>query len=146
LQQAGAPLALYDDPDNRFVAGFIGSPAMNFLAARVSGKNGDSTMLSPLEGEHTFEAALSQPIEVGAEVEIGIRPEHWHLSDHGMEVKVEVAEELGDISYLYARTTGGREVIVQRQGSRQRLDGSVVRLQADAKHVLVFANDGRRLR
>lgn len=146
LQQAGAPLELYDDPDNRFVAGFIGSPAMNFLKARVPEHQNGRTILSLLEGDHRFEAMLSQPLQPGSEVEIGIRPEHFHLSDQGMKVKVEVAEELGDMSYLYARTEGGREVIVQRQGSRQRLDGSVIHLTADARHVLVFANDGRRLR
>lgn len=146
LQQAGAPLALYDDPDNRFVAGFIGSPAMNFLPARVSAINGQRVSLSLLDGKDGFEADLSQPLEIGMEVEIGIRPEHFRLGDQGMQVKVEVAEELGDMSYLYARTEGGREVIVQRQGSRQRLDGSVIHLTAEARHVLVFDKAGRRLR
>jgi lactose/L-arabinose transport system ATP-binding protein len=146
LQQAGAPLDLYDDPDNRFVAGFIGSPAMNFLPARIMGKSEGRTILKLLEGEHTFEALISQPVEVGADVEIGIRPEHFRLSDSGVEVKIEVAEELGDVSYLYARTVGGREVIVQRQGSRQRLDGTMVRLTAEPSNILVFDNKGQRLR
>jgi lactose/L-arabinose transport system ATP-binding protein len=146
LQQAGAPLELYDDPDNRFVAGFIGSPAMNFLPARISGQKDGKATLTLLEGEHALEAPISAPVTVGEEVEIGIRPEHFRLSDNGIAANVEVAEELGDISYLYARTVGGREVIVQRQGSRQRLDGTMVHLTADARNILVFDSKGQRLR
>jgi lactose/L-arabinose transport system ATP-binding protein len=146
LQQAGAPLELYDDPDNRFVAGFIGSPAMNFLPARISGQKDGKATLTLLEGEHALEAPISAPVTVGEEVEIGIRPEHFRLSDSGIAVNVEVAEELGDVSYLYARTVGGREVIVQRQGARQRLDGTMVHLTADARNILVFDSKGQRLR
>ncbi|TWD46035.1 carbohydrate ABC transporter ATP-binding protein (CUT1 family) [Agrobacterium vitis] len=146
LQQAGAPLDLYDNPDNRFVAGFIGSPAMNFLPARISGQTDGMATLTLSEGERTLEAPISQALEIGQEVEIGIRPEHFRLSDSGITVNVEVAEELGDVSYLYARTVGGREVIVQRQGSRQRLDGTTVCLTADASKILVFDSKGQRLR
>jgi lactose/L-arabinose transport system ATP-binding protein len=146
LQQAGAPLELYDDPDNRFVAGFIGSPAMNFLPARISGQKDGRATLTLLEGQYALEAPISGPVKVGEEVEIGIRPEHFRLSDSGIAVNVEVAEELGDVSYLYARTVGGREVIVQRQGARQRLDGTMVHLTADARNILVFDSKGQRLR
>ncbi|OLP46930.1 ABC transporter ATP-binding protein [Rhizobium oryziradicis] len=146
LQQAGAPLELYDNPDNRFVAGFIGSPAMNFLPARVSGQKDGMATLTLSEGEHSLEAPISQALEIGQAVEIGIRPEHFRLGDSGIKVNVEVAEELGDVSYLYARTVGGREVIVQRQGSRQRLDGTTVCLTADANKILVFDSKGERLR
>ncbi|KAJ33774.1 sugar ABC transporter ATP-binding protein, partial [Agrobacterium tumefaciens] len=147
VQQAGAPLTLYDDPDNRFVAGFIGSPAMNFLQADVVGQHEGVVTLSPDGGHGHIEARLSQPVSAGQRVEIGIRPEHLIITQDGaLPVVVEVAEELGNVSYLYTRTGAGREIIVQRQGSRESLDGRPVSLTAAPDHIMVFDSDGRRLR
>lgn len=147
VQQAGAPLTLYDDPDNRFVASFIGSPAMNFLQADVVGQHEGVVTLSPDGGHGHIEARLSQPVSAGQRVEIGIRPEHLIITQDGaLPVVVEVAEELGDVSYLYTRTGAGREIIVQRQGSRESLDGRPVSLTAAPDHIMVFDSDGRRLR
>lgn len=147
VQQAGAPLTLYDDPDNRFVAGFIGSPAMNFLAADIVGQRDGIVMLAPEGGEKHLEARLSHPVSPGQRVEIGIRPEHLAITQEGaLPVNVEVAEELGDLSYLYTRTRAGKELVVQRQGSRERLDGRSVSLSASPDHIMVFGSDGKRLR
>ncbi|MBP2548975.1 lactose/L-arabinose transport system ATP-binding protein [Neorhizobium galegae] len=147
LQQAGPPLVLYDDPDNRFVAGFIGSPAMNFLPARVTGRDGSRVFLSVEGSDHPFLTDLAAAPSIGETVEIGIRPEHLAIgAAPGLPVTIDVAEELGDVSYLYARTANGQELVVQRQGSRERLDGTTVFLSADPKHVLVFNGEGRRLR
>ncbi|MDH0871279.1 ABC transporter ATP-binding protein [Agrobacterium pusense] len=147
VQQAGAPLTLYDDPDNRFVAGFIGSPAMNVLQADVVGQHEGVVTLSLDGGHGHIEARLSQPVSAGQRVEIGIRPEHLIITQDGaLPVVVEVAEELGDVSYLYTRTGAGREIIVQRQGSRESLDGRPVSLTAAPDHIMVFDSDGRRLR
>jgi len=147
LQQAGAPLTLYDDPDNRFVAGFIGSPAMNFLSAKVIAQGNGIVTLELEGGDRPLQAALSGPLSIGQTVEIGIRPEHLLIrADGALPVTVEVAEELGDLSYLYTRTRPGKEVIVQRQGSRESLDGKAVSLFADARHIMVFDSEGNRLR
>ncbi|TRL42693.1 ABC transporter ATP-binding protein [Rhizobium straminoryzae] len=146
VQQAGAPLALYDDPDNRFVAGFIGSPSMNFLPTVIAAREGHRVTLQLEGSEHAFTADLSGQAAVGQAVEIGVRPEHFRIGGAGLPVQVEVAEELGDVSYLYARTASGREIVVQRQGSRDRLDGQTVQLSAEPRHVLVFDGEGRRLR
>ncbi|MSU90793.1 sn-glycerol-3-phosphate ABC transporter ATP-binding protein UgpC [Rhodobacteraceae bacterium 2CG4] len=148
VQQAGAPLDLYDDPDNRFVAGFIGSPAMNFIAADVIGRDAGDVVLRTRGAEaHEFRAAVADPgLATGAEVEIGIRPEHLRLDAAGMPVRVEVAEELGDVSYLYTRMADGTEIIVERHGSRDRLDGETVSIATDPRHVLVFDRQGQRLR
>ncbi|NTE56346.1 ABC transporter ATP-binding protein [Agrobacterium tumefaciens] len=147
VQQAGAPLTLYDDPDNRFVAGFIGSPAMNFLQADVVEQRDGRVTLALEGGERPLEARLSQPVSPGQRLEIGIRPEHLAITDEGvLPVIVEVAEELGDLSYLYTRTGAGKELIVQRQGSREQLDGRSVSLNASPDRILVFDSDGKRLR
>ncbi|MCZ4071580.1 ABC transporter ATP-binding protein [Agrobacterium sp. LMR679] len=147
VQQAGAPLTLYDDPDNRFVAGFIGSPAMNFLRADIVSQADGIVTLAPEGGAGHLRAGLAQSVSPGQRVEIGIRPEHLTIAEEGaLPVVVEVAEELGDLSYLYTRTGAGKEIIVQRQGTRERLDGRSVSLTASPDHVLVFDDDGRRLR
>ncbi|MGI8399373.1 ABC transporter ATP-binding protein [Agrobacterium deltaense] len=147
VQQAGAPLTLYDDPDNRFVAGFIGSPAMNFLRADIVSQVDGIVTLAPEGGAGHFRARLAQSVSPGQRVEIGIRPEHLTITEEGaLPVVVEVAEELGDLSYLYTRTGSGKEIIVQRQGTRERLDGRSVSLIASPDHVLVFDDNGRRLR
>jgi len=143
VQQAGAPLTLYDDPDNRFVAGFIGSPAMNFLQAQIVEQRNGVVTLSLDGGERHLEARLS----AGQRVEIGVRPEHLTITQEGaLPVNVEVAEELGDVSYLYTRAPSGKEIIVQRQGSRESLDGRSVSLSASPDYIMVFDGDGKRLR
>ncbi len=146
LQQAGAPLELYDEPENRFVAGFIGSPSMNFLPATVIGRTEDGVVVAVEGGEHRLVARMVEPLPAGRAVEIGIRPEHLTIGEGGLPVIVEVAEELGDVSYLYTRTASGRELIVQRQGSRERLDGRAVAVSAVPQNVLVFDKEGKRLR
>ncbi|MBA4775451.1 MAG: sn-glycerol-3-phosphate ABC transporter ATP-binding protein UgpC [Rhizobiales bacterium] len=147
VQQAGAPLTLYDDPDNRFVAGFIGSPAMNFLQAQIVEQRNGVVTLSLDGGERHLEARLLQPVSAGQRVEIGVRPEHLTITQEGaLPVNIEVAEELGDVSYLYTRAPSGKEIIVQRQGSRESLDGRSVSLSASPEHILVFDSDGKRLR
>ena len=147
VQQSGAPLDLYDDPDNRFVAGFIGSPAMTFLEATVeSQSDGVATLRTTGAEPHEFRAVASRPIPEGTTVSAGVRPEHCILSDDGMKVRVDVSEELGDVSYLYARTANGTEMIIERQGSREALDGQTVGITAEPSNVLLFDKNGQRLR
>jgi lactose/L-arabinose transport system ATP-binding protein len=147
VQQAGAPLDLYDDPDNRFVAGFIGSPAMTFIPAKVVRRDGGHLVVCTLGTEaHEFRATVSHDAAPGTQVDIGVRPEHWQIADGGMPVRVEVSEELGDVSYLHTRLADEAEIIVERKGSRDRLDGKTIGIGADPGHVLVFGTDGERLR
>ena len=147
VQQAGAPLELYDDPDNRFVAGFIGSPAMTFIPAEAVGKDGDHlTVRTTGEERQEFRAAISQELASGTPVDIGVRPEHWQIGDGGMPVRVEVSEELGGVSYLHTRLADDTEIVVERKGTRDRLDGRTIELRADPRDVLVFDGDGQRLR
>ncbi len=148
VQQAGSPLELYDDPDNRFVAGFIGSPAMNFFPVKVTADDGTYLTLTTLgAGNHGIRSVLkgARP-EIGTELVAGIRPEHFELVDGGLPVRIEVAEELGDVSYLYSRMEDNTEVIVERHGSRDLLDGKMVGLSAQPEHVLIFDRSGQRLR
>jgi multiple sugar transport system ATP-binding protein len=92
LQQVDTPRNLYDKPGNAFVAGFIGSPAMNLLVAPVSGGKA-----------HLGGLDIDVPASAGSSVTVGIRPEGWVPSDKGFQVNVEVVEELGSDAFVYGR-------------------------------------------
>jgi multiple sugar transport system ATP-binding protein len=91
LQQVDTPRNLYDKPQNVFVAGFIGSPAMNLLTAPVSG---GKAML----GNLAISTTTSSP-----SVTVGIRPEGFTPASTGFDVAVEVVEELGADAFVYAK-------------------------------------------
>ena len=141
LQQVDTPLALYDAPKNLFVAGFIGSPAMNLRTGkRVEGgvQIGDYTV--PVSRDilaKTDDDSLT----------VGIRPEAFQIADQGIGLDVAVVEELGADSYLYGTLAGlsDEEVVtaqqfVARVGARTAPEkGSVVRLTAAPDQVHVFS-------
>lgn len=140
IEQVGSPMRLYDDPDNRFVAGFIGSPAMNFVAGRVQGGQ-------VVTG--AFDATLpatSPALTDGRAVEIGLRPDALTLTADG-PFRVELAENLGGTTFAHLRAPSGEKLIVQ---TGQRLDpagGGSVGLIFDPAHAFYFdAQTGQRLR
>ncbi|MCC4798310.1 ABC transporter ATP-binding protein [Enterovibrio norvegicus] len=108
VEQVGSPLALYHNPDNLFVAGFIGSPRMNFIAGRVSAVSGlDATITLP-DGQ-TLTVTLAKPVSEGAEVTVGIRPEHIQIGQgegFNFEFHSEVVERLGNGTYLFGQYAG----------------------------------------
>ena len=123
LQQVGTPQQLYGHPTNVFVAGFIGSPAMNFVTAHKDG----STLRV---GEHVLAvegkaAEVIQDLDAGAEIRVGFRPEHLELGagapDSAVRIpaKAEVVEFLGDEELIHARVAGGE--ILAIVGSDHRL-------------------------
>jgi multiple sugar transport system ATP-binding protein len=108
LQQCASPKELYTDPGNLFVAGFIGSPQMNLLAAKVGADGavhgGLTVTLSPAQRA----AATTE------EVTIGVRPEDWRIAvDEGLQVVVAVVEELGSEAFLYCTEPGADVVTAQ---------------------------------
>ncbi|TIO90461.1 MAG: sn-glycerol-3-phosphate ABC transporter ATP-binding protein UgpC, partial [Mesorhizobium sp.] len=116
VEQIGAPLDLYDDPANRFVAGFIGSPKMNFIAAKVVDlSNSAATVELVNHGGARLRKPLCGPLPApGAEVVLGVRPEHFFEAGEGdcdIPVKADVAEHLGSVSYVYA-DAGPEELII----------------------------------
>jgi len=145
LQQCDTPRRMYDHPDNVFVAGFIGSPAMNLLDVPVVDggvKFGSST--------HPIERALLEG--AGKEVTLGVRPEDLTLTNEGegLPVTVEVVEELGADAYIYGSTTetaGDIKPIIVRVDGRTPPDkGTVVHLAPNPGHVHLFnAETGLRI-
>jgi lactose/L-arabinose transport system ATP-binding protein len=151
VQQAGAPLDLYRDPDNMFVAGFIGSPGMNFLKAEVLGiDNGRvAVALDDLPGQSIEIDLKSDKPPKGTKVFLGIRPELLTLGDGmkpaSLEVSAEFTEELGGIAYLHALTRTGTELTVECRGDRRPQPKEITFLDMDVNSLLVFAESGERL-
>jgi multiple sugar transport system ATP-binding protein len=139
--QVGTPRTLYDRPDNVFVAGFIGSPAMNLLDLTVTDGGvqlGD--MVWPVE-----RTVLSS---TSGKVTVGMRPEDLQLSEHGLAVEVDVVEELGADAYIYGHTLGDDrlDIIARTDGRRPPEKGATVHFAPKADHVHLFdAGNGARL-
>jgi multiple sugar transport system ATP-binding protein len=100
VEQIGAPLDLYDNPQNVFVAGFIGSPSMNFIHGRISGANGQASFVAG-SGLQLPLPAVS--LRDGQEVTYGIRPEHIEIGEGGIPVDVVVVEPTGSETQVFAR-------------------------------------------
>ncbi|WP_418138155.1 ABC transporter ATP-binding protein [Agrobacterium sp. El2ro-1b] len=150
IEQVGAPLDLYDDPANRFVAGFVGSPKMNFLEATIIGTGAESVTLS-LDSDPAVRLTLpiKERIDEGAKVSLGIRPEHFADAGGGdadLTVHVDVAEHLGNTSYVYARTEGGEQLIIERPESRDVGNRDRLTVGLSARRAFLFDSKGDRLR
>ena len=121
VEQVGSPMELYNDPANQFVAGFLGSPAMNFLQKSVSGAPSDRT--------------------------IGIRPEHLRLVEQGrMTGKITHVERLGGDTNLLVRTDCDETLTVRLFGQDGSSVGDSIALDFDDAHAFQFGASGMRLR
>jgi lactose/L-arabinose transport system ATP-binding protein len=140
IEQVGKPLDLYNDPDNRFVAGFIGSPAMNFVAGVVEGSG--SVLAKGLVQPVAFTAALPAN---GAEVTVGLRPQHLKIGP-GATHRVELTEALGGVAYVHLTAPSGEKLIVERHDQVSLEPGAMVGVGFDARDAMVFDKEGARLR
>ena len=144
IEQVGAPLDLYNNPANRFVAGFIGSPRMNFLDAVLSAP--DSVGIDGLPPVGLVEPVTSTP--EGAALTYGIRPEHVRLTDTNNGAIPAIAasvEQLGSDSYLYCQLPGGQMLTVHHPGQTSAGRGDAVYLRFDANAAHLFTENGEKL-
>ena len=139
VEQIGAPLELYDTPNNLFVAGFIGSPAMNFLKGVVSGgafHAEDGTILPLPPGSRGAD---------GKPVVYGIRPEHFQLAADGVPAKINVLEPTGSETQVMARFAGANIIAAFRERITAR-PGETIHITPDPALVHIFdAATGQRL-
>jgi multiple sugar transport system ATP-binding protein len=142
VEQIGAPLDLYDRPDNLFVAGFIGSPAMNMIKGRIR-VNGTASFEGPAGVK--FSLAAAGPGNDGRPTVYGVRPEHFSLSDDGAEAEVQVIEPTGSELQVVAKL-GGEDVIAVFRERHQFKPGDKIRLKPDPRLVHLFdETTGKRL-
>jgi lactose/L-arabinose transport system ATP-binding protein len=140
VEQQGRPLDLYHDPANAFVAGFIGSPRMNFLPGRVvaPGRIG-------VAGAE-FAARISSDLAVGTAVQVGLRPEHLGAQG-GVEIAttLRLVEALGATAYLYVDLEDGGRVVAECRGPVPEI-GAPCHLRFDPAAALLFTVEGARIR
>ncbi len=133
IEQVGTPLELYEHPTNLFVAGFIGSPRMNFLAAEIVSANGQAATVKLVTGTEircTVDATSARP---GDKVKLGVRPEHFHpgAGVNSLATKVTFVESLGSSTQAYCAFAGGEDLTCA-------LDGRT-RIRKDEALTLSFA-------
>ena len=148
IEQVGAPLDLYDNPANTFVAGFIGSPRMNFFDGRVKGSNGNSCQIElPGFGGSVVAIPLKGTMPaVGTEVSLGVRPEHFNDEGDGqLRLTIDMLEHLGGETFAYARSDSGAMVVIETKQGRKLEAGQVYDARFDSGLSLVFAKDGKRI-
>jgi multiple sugar transport system ATP-binding protein len=152
IEQVGAPLDLYHRPDNQFVAGFLGSPRMNFLKGTVQSVSDGACVIATASGGH-LTAALQDRLAVGSKVTVGARPEHVTASSGqaqangqvpGIPGQLHAVEKLGDISYLYATVNGADgPLVVRADPGAHWSPGQHVALHAEPSRLHVFDEQGR---
>jgi ABC-type sugar transport system ATPase subunit len=148
VEQVGSPIELYARPTNRFVAGFLGTPQLNTLKARVRAIAGDGMSLLVDDVRCTIEAAVDGTrTTADADCTVGIRPEHFVLSDKGSIAGTVIATEmLGAETIIFADLQSGENVTVTVPGIRSLEPGATVRLSVDRRFVHVFDANGITLR
>ncbi|TFW33723.1 ABC transporter ATP-binding protein [Massilia horti] len=147
IEQAGPPLKLYHEPDNLFVAGFLGAPTMNFLAGEVEAYAGDRAAVAVAGGATVLEVPLAEPVRPGTRVTVGVRPEHLDAgASAGIPATLFAIERLGDGCWLYANVKGsGEQMVVRADAERHWEPGQELLLSAPPQRTHVFGPDGRRL-
>jgi lactose/L-arabinose transport system ATP-binding protein len=151
IEQQGSPIELYDNPDNAFVAGFIGSPRMNFLDGVITAIDGDQMVVSLTQFD-----APALPVRrrgtggtVGQSISLGIRPEHFTDATAGgptLSATAQVVEQLGGVSFVYAVGQDGQsKITIQQKGHSRIADGAPITVAIEAGATLAFDADGLRL-
>ena len=143
IEQVGSPLELYHRPDNRFVAGFIGSPPMNFIAGTCTANAGGSATIDlGTLGKLTVPRAASG-LE-GKAVTVGVRPEHLALGSGEFTVKVvpRIVEHLGIHTVIYADLPGAENFIALFEGDAAVREGQAVEISFPLSAVHLFDADG----
>ncbi|MDR3474676.1 MAG: sn-glycerol-3-phosphate ABC transporter ATP-binding protein UgpC [Devosia sp.] len=148
VAQVGTPLQLYDDPDNLFVAGFIGSPKMNFLKGTSEGSGPDFGVLLPEYGNVIVPMpAPRNSLPAGTAVTVGVRPKHFQPGDTGtLDLTIELVEHLGGETFIYARHGRGELLTIAAQDDRSLEAGRSLAVSFDPGKVLLFGSDGQRIR
>ena len=149
IEQVGTPMNLYEQPDNVFVAGFIGSPGMNFIKATVveADARGASVKLGGGEVIRCMvDAAAARP---GDKVTLGVRPEHLRagVAVNALQTSVTFVESLGSMTYAYCSNAGVDDVLTAAvEGDRVIHNGQALALGVPEEKTYLFNEQGRAFR
>lgn len=144
IEQVGTPLELYHHPNNLFVAGFIGSPRMNFLQGKLVEGTENHAHLALDTGSTITVPVNASAGQAGSRATIGVRPEDLGnaTGDFSLSMHVNVAERLGSSTYLYGQLGGSDNFVVQRAGLDTSKSGDEVEIQVAQADCHVFGEDG----
>ena len=144
IEQVGAPLDLYNKPKNKFVAGFIGSPKMNFLDAKIVASDDGSAVID-LAGQTVRLPRRLGGLQPGQPVTLGARPEHLNGGDRGVSLgnaRVDLVEHLGGQTILYVTLHGGQALTVALEDQQAIRAGETVSIHIDPERCHLFGPDG----
>ncbi|MEO7224135.1 MAG: ABC transporter ATP-binding protein [Devosia sp.] len=146
ISQQGTPLELYNRPANKFVASFIGSPAMNFIKGEVASKNGNDYVVNLPGGRTASIISRGGAATGGTGVDVGVRPEHLTLGAAGVagsafDGTISIVEQLGNSTLMYVDTAAG-SLIVEGDGNLKIAVGDKVGLTIDHAQSHLFGADG----
>jgi multiple sugar transport system ATP-binding protein len=144
IEQVGAPLSLYQQPANLFVAGFLGSPRMNFIPCHIE-RSGDG-----MRAQVTGSGSLDLPFAAATgEFVLGVRPEHLEpTNEGGLAAVTQAVEHLGDAIIVHALLAGSDTAVSLRlptAGAPRLTAGTPLRLQPQRSGLHLFERDGRAL-
>ena len=143
VSQNGSPMDLYNNPNNLFVGGFIGSPKMNIISSKILSSNNSSTEVDLLGSSKLFVNKTDSNASIGDNIHIGIRPEHLLINqdaDASWESKVFVVEKLGSGTFLYLEKDG-EPLVVETEGDSNIKVGDTVKVGFTSSRCHLFGKD-----
>jgi multiple sugar transport system ATP-binding protein len=144
VEQVGSPLELYNRPANRFVAGFIGAPSMNFLPGTVVGVTEAGTDITLLGQEVVTVPRRAERASAGEAVSVGIRPQHIRLArdgERGVPVAIDLVEALGSETVVHAHASTGELILAVLAGQHALAKGQTMTFAFDVRDLHLFDKD-----
>jgi ABC-type sugar transport system ATPase subunit len=147
VEQIGAPLDLFNRPANRFVAGFLGQPPMNFIPAAATRRDGDAMMVEIGDGTELRLPGYPRGLGDATGLELGVRPEGIGISssDDGLPLHVDVVEQLGDETIVYGRLPSGLSLTARLEGQPRVKVNELLRVNLALDRILLFDRNGANI-
>jgi multiple sugar transport system ATP-binding protein len=142
IEQVGSPLDIYRRPATRFVAGFIGSPGMNFIQVEPAASKDGIAVVRLADGTLVETGIPSSQLGASRPVEIGVRAEHV-VAGSGIPAVVDVVEHLGDRTLVYTRLRDGTSLVYEDEGDSRVRVGDTIALSFRKPFIHLVDSDGR---
>ncbi|WP_288407900.1 sn-glycerol-3-phosphate ABC transporter ATP-binding protein UgpC [uncultured Herbaspirillum sp.] len=145
IAQVGTPMELYHHPRNRFVAGFIGSPRMNFLPVQVVSVQEQGILVRLTSSEETVLVAAQGQVQPGQSLTLGVRPEHMEIGtqgQYGLTREVMLVERLGEQTYVHLDEPAGQPLVAKAPGDARIARGERLRVAVAPNCAYLFDQEG----
>jgi len=148
IEQVGTPLDLFNRPANKFVAGFLGQPPMNFIRVISARHEGGSLEIELPGGKNITVAEISDDLADLSDLEFGVRPDDISVStsEDGLPFKIAVVEHLGDETILYGHLMDRQSMTVQLAGQSTYKVGQKIQVELSIERSIIFDRNGKNTR